>query len=155
LALRKPRKVSITLSATSSRGTRRCKSQVETPGMQALLRRVRDAADGGPRPALTSLEDLAQLVALSRPGAYGKDREQAYLTARFGSQRPALLHPSQAPKVLSGADQQLLARHIYSHWRAVERRHTACLRHYVANRHEEGLRRLVNEQAVNGVMACG
>jgi DNA polymerase III alpha subunit len=53
-------------------GDTRCISQVETPGMQALLRRVRDAAEGGPRPALTSLEDLAQLLALWRPGAYGK-----------------------------------------------------------------------------------
>src|SRR5262249_54974298 len=81
-------------------GDTRCISQVETPGMQALLRRVRDAAEGSPRPSLTSLEDLAQLLALWRPGAYGKDREQAYLTARFGSQRPALLHPSLAPTLL-------------------------------------------------------
>jgi hypothetical protein len=43
---------------------------------------------------MASLEDLAQLLALWWPGAYGKEREQAYLTARFGSQRPALLHPS-------------------------------------------------------------
>jgi DNA polymerase-3 subunit alpha len=78
-------------------GDTRCISHVETPGMQALLRRVRDAAESSSRPALTSLEDLAQLLALWRPGAYGKDREQAYLTARFGSQRPALIHPSLAP----------------------------------------------------------
>jgi DNA polymerase III alpha subunit len=74
-------------------GDTRCISQVETPGMQALLRRVRDAAENSPRPALTTLEDLAQLLALWRPGAYGEEREQAYLRARFGSQRPALLHP--------------------------------------------------------------
>ena len=68
-------------------GDTRCISQVETPGMQAVLRRVREAAKGSARPPLASLEDLAQLLALWRPGAYGKDREQAYLTARFGSAR--------------------------------------------------------------------
>lgn len=75
----------------------RCISQVETPGMHAVLRRVREAAEGSARPALSSLEDLARLLALWRPGAFGKEREQAYLTARFGSQQPALLHPSLAP----------------------------------------------------------
>ncbi|MBV9595423.1 MAG: hypothetical protein JOZ87_01080 [Chloroflexi bacterium] len=78
-------------------GDTRCISQVETPGMQAVLRRVREAADGSARPPLASLEDLAQLLALWRPGAYAKEREQAYLTARFGSQQPAILHPSLAP----------------------------------------------------------
>jgi len=78
-------------------GDTRCISQVETPGMQAVLRRVREAAEVGARPALASLEDLAQLLAFWRPGAYGKEREQAYLTARFGSQPLALLHPSLAP----------------------------------------------------------
>jgi Bacterial DNA polymerase III alpha subunit finger domain len=68
-------------------GDTRCISQVETPGMQAVLRRVREAAEGNSRSALASLEDLAQLLALWRPGAYGKEREQAYLTARFGSSR--------------------------------------------------------------------
>ncbi len=78
-------------------GDTRCISQVETPGMQAVLRRGREAAEGSTRPALASLEDLAQLLAPWRPGAYGKEREQAYLTARFGSQRPAWLHPSLGP----------------------------------------------------------
>jgi hypothetical protein len=68
-----------------------------TPGMQAPLRRVREAAECNSRLALASLEDLARLLALWRPGTYGKEREQAYLTARFGSQRPALLHPGWAP----------------------------------------------------------
>ncbi|MBV9322269.1 MAG: hypothetical protein JO352_00620 [Chloroflexi bacterium] len=58
---------------------------------------MREAADGSARPPLASLEDLAQLLALWRPGAYAKEREQAYLTARFGSQQPAILHPSLAP----------------------------------------------------------
>jgi Bacterial DNA polymerase III alpha subunit finger domain len=88
-------------------GDTRCISQVETPGMQAVLRRVREAAEGGSRPALASLEDLAQLLAHWRPGAYGKEREQAYLTARFGSQRPALLHPSLAP-ILAATGGELL-----------------------------------------------
>ncbi len=83
-------------------GDTRCISQVETPGMQAVLRRVREAAEGSSRPALGSLEDLAQLLALWRPGAYGKEREQAYLTARFGSQAPALIAPE--PGVHSDAD---------------------------------------------------
>jgi hypothetical protein len=90
-------------------GDTRCISQVETPGMQFMLRRVRDASAGSPRPALTSLEDLAQLLALWRPGAYGTDREQAYLTARFGSQRPALLHPSLAPILLPTHNELLYA----------------------------------------------
>src|SRR5204863_9216802 len=95
-------------------GDTRCISQVETPGMQALLRRVRDAAEGSPRPALTSLEDLAQLLALWRPGAYGKDREQAYLTARFGSQRPALIHPSLASILLPTHNELLYADQLLS-----------------------------------------
>jgi DNA polymerase-3 subunit alpha len=78
-------------------GDTRCISQVETPGVQALLRRVREAAEGTAQPALASLEDLAQLLALWRPGAYAREREQAYLTARFGSQRPAVLHPALGP----------------------------------------------------------
>jgi DNA polymerase-3 subunit alpha len=90
-------------------GDTRCISQVESPGMQSLLRRVRQAAESSPRPALASLEDLAQLLALWRPGAYDKDREQAYLTARFGSQQPALLHPGLAPVLLSTHGELLFA----------------------------------------------
>jgi DNA polymerase III alpha subunit len=43
---------------------------------------------------LTSLEDLAQVLALWRPGAFDPQREQGYLAARFGSQRPVSLHPA-------------------------------------------------------------
>jgi DNA polymerase-3 subunit alpha len=75
-------------------GDTRCISQVETPGMQRLLRRVREAAESSPHPPLASLEDLAQLLALWRPGAFDPQREQAYLAARFGSQRPVSLHPA-------------------------------------------------------------
>ncbi len=64
-------------------GDTRCISQVETPGMQAFLRRLREAAESSPAPPLSSLEDLAQLLALWRPGAFRNDREQAYLAARF------------------------------------------------------------------------
>ena len=52
----------------------RCIGQVESPGFQALLRRVRDASRDGPAagPAISSLEQLAQLLALWRPGAAGQ-----------------------------------------------------------------------------------
>ena len=99
-------------------GDTRCISQVETPGMQAL-RRVRDAAEGSPHLSLTSLEELAQLLALWRPGAYGKDREQAYLTARFGSQRPALIHPSLAPILLPTQGELLYADQVVQMLRAL------------------------------------
>jgi hypothetical protein len=51
-------------------GDTRCLSQVESPGFQTLLRRAREASRdaGGGVPALASLEDLAQLLALWRPG---------------------------------------------------------------------------------------
>jgi hypothetical protein len=49
----------------------RCLGQVESRGFQALLRRVRDASRDGPAagPAIGSVEQLAQLLALWRPGA--------------------------------------------------------------------------------------
>jgi hypothetical protein len=48
--------------------------------------------------ALRSLEDLAQLLALWKPGAYTKDREEAYFDARFATRdRPSYLHPAMAP----------------------------------------------------------
>jgi DNA polymerase III alpha subunit len=76
----------------------RCLSQVESPGFQALLRRVREASREAqaplPGPAINSLEDLAQLLALWRPGAFSKTEEQAYLAARFGGQRPTYFHPA-------------------------------------------------------------
>jgi DNA polymerase III alpha subunit len=76
----------------------RCIGQVESPGFQALLRRVRDASRDGPAagPAISSLEQLAQLLALWRPGAAGQGAEAAYLAARFGGQRPAYFHPALA-----------------------------------------------------------
>src|SRR5207245_11193649 len=63
----------------------RCLSQVESPGFQALLRRVREGSREAPAPlpgpAINSLEDLAQLLALWRPGAFSNTEEQAYLAA--------------------------------------------------------------------------
>jgi hypothetical protein len=38
-----------------------------------------------------------------------KDRGQSYLTARFGSQRPALIHPSLAPVLLPTQNELLYA----------------------------------------------
>ena len=76
----------------------RCISQVESPGFQALLRRVREASRDGPSagPAVSSVEQLAQLLALWRPGAAGQASEAAYLAARFGGQRPGYFHPALA-----------------------------------------------------------
>jgi DNA polymerase III alpha subunit len=148
-------------------GDTRCISQVETPGMQALLRRLRDAAESSPRPALTSLEDLAQLLALWRPGAYGKDREQAYLTALFGSQRPALIHPSLAPIFLPTHNELLYADQVvqilrlfgFSHaWSDGYRRALATGRRaerYAMERELKDaarLRRWTDEQ-INGILA--
>ncbi len=41
--------------------------------------------------------EMAQLLALWRPGAFSKSLEQAYLAARFGGQRPSYFHPSLGP----------------------------------------------------------
>jgi hypothetical protein len=64
----------------------RCLSHVESPGFQGLLRRVREASGEtqAPGPSIGCLEDLAQLLALWRSGAFSKRLEQAYLAARFG-----------------------------------------------------------------------
>jgi hypothetical protein len=64
----------------------RCLTQVESPGFQGLLRRVREASGETqtPGPSIGSLEDLAQLLAPWWPGAFSKSLERAYLAARFG-----------------------------------------------------------------------
>jgi DNA polymerase III alpha subunit len=76
----------------------RCLTQVESPGFQALLRRVREASREAQTPvagpSIDSLEDLAQLLALWRPGAFSKTEEQSYLAVRFGGQRPTYFHPA-------------------------------------------------------------
>jgi hypothetical protein len=52
-------------------------SQVESVGMRMLLRRARELAElqsqGGR--AFETIEDLAQLLSLWKPGAYNKERE--------------------------------------------------------------------------------
>jgi len=51
------------------------------------------SADG----ALRSIEDLAQLLALWKPGVYSKEREEAYFDARFAArERPSYPHPAMA-----------------------------------------------------------
>jgi hypothetical protein len=56
---------------------------------------------------LARLEDLAQLLALWRPGAWGQEREQAYLDAQFAGVRPNYLHPSMS-RVLASTYGQLV-----------------------------------------------
>ena len=58
--------------------------------------------------ALQSIEDLAQLLALWKPGAYNKEREQAYFDARFAARErptyPASCHGGgPRPDVRPGA----------------------------------------------------
>jgi hypothetical protein len=77
-----------------------------------LLRRAHELAElqsqGGR--ALESIEDLAQLLALWKPGAYNKDREQAYYDARFAArERPAYAHPDMASVLDSTFGQVLFA----------------------------------------------
>src|ERR1700676_4659068 len=74
-------------------------SQVESVGMRMLLRRARELAElqsqGGR--AFETIEDLAQLLSLWKPGAYNKEREQAYFDARFAArERPSYPHPAMA-----------------------------------------------------------
>jgi len=55
------------------------------------MRRARELRDqhGSSVAVLSRVEDLAQFLALWRPGAWGKQREQAYLDARFAGSVPA------------------------------------------------------------------
>ena len=73
-------------------------SQVEAVGSRMLLKRAHElVAVQGPmaRPSLG--RGPAQLLALSKPGVYSKDREQAYFDARFADRdRPAFPHPPMA-----------------------------------------------------------
>jgi DNA polymerase-3 subunit alpha len=76
-----------------------CISQVESVGFRTLLKRAHELANlqSQGEQALHSIEDLAQLLALWKPGAYSKDREQQYFDARFAARtRPAYPHPSMA-----------------------------------------------------------
>src|SRR5262249_2202159 len=74
-------------------------SQVESVGFRMLLRRARELAEvQSPHgQALRTTEDLAQLLALWKPGVYSKEREETYLEARFPSRaRPGYPHPAMA-----------------------------------------------------------
>src|SRR4030088_3516099 len=87
-------------------------SQVEGVAVRMLLRRAHELAElqsqGGR--ALESIEDLAQVLALWKPGAYNKDREQAYFDARFAArERPAYPHPDMATVLDSTFGQVLYA----------------------------------------------
>ena len=85
-----------------------CIAQVESLGMRQLFRRARELRDqhGVDGSVLARVEDLAQLLALWRPGAWGKEREQAYLEARFAGVRPNYLHSSMS-RVLASTYGQL------------------------------------------------
>src|SRR5712691_251336 len=74
-------------------------SQVESVGFRMLLRRAHDLAELQSQhgQALHSIEDLAQLLALWKPGIYSKEREEAYFDARFAARtRPTYPHPAMA-----------------------------------------------------------
>jgi DNA polymerase-3 subunit alpha len=74
-------------------------SQVESMRLRKLLKRAHELADfhSSDGRALHSIEDLAQLLALWKPGVYRQEREQSYLDARFvARERPAYPHPSMA-----------------------------------------------------------
>ncbi len=77
-------------------------SQVESTGFRMLLKRAKDVAELQSQhgQALRSIEDLAQLLALWKPGVYRKEAEEAYFDARFAArERPTYAHPALA-KVL-------------------------------------------------------
>jgi DNA polymerase-3 subunit alpha len=74
-------------------------SQVETVGFRMLLKHAHELAEAQPRsgPALRSIEDLAQLLALWKPGVYTRQREEAYFLNRFETTtRRTYAHPAMA-----------------------------------------------------------
>jgi len=92
-------------------------SQVESVGFRMLLKRAHELASlhsKGER-ALESIEDLAQLLALWKPGTYSKEREEAYFDARFAARaRPAYPHPSMAAVLDQSAGQVLYSDQLLS-----------------------------------------
>ncbi len=75
-------------------------SQVESLGIRMLLKHAHQLADfhSSDGRGLRSVEDLAQLLALWKPGVYRKEREESYLNARFvARERPGYPHPAMAP----------------------------------------------------------
>jgi DNA polymerase-3 subunit alpha len=99
----------VTSYSSVESGDTLCIGQVESLGMRQVMRRARELRDqhGSSVAVLSRVEDLAQFLALWRPGAWGKQREQAYLDARFAGVRPSFVHPSMA-QVLSSTHGQLL-----------------------------------------------
>src|SRR5204862_2535718 len=68
-------------------------------GIRMLLKRAKDLAEMQSQhgQALRSVEDLAQLLALWKPGVYSKEAEEAYFDARFAArERPTYAHPAMA-----------------------------------------------------------
>jgi hypothetical protein len=85
-------------------------SQVESTGFRMLLKRAKDLAELQLQhgQALRSVEDLAQLLALWKPGVYSKEAEEAYFDARFAArERPTYAHSALA-KVLDSTHGQVL-----------------------------------------------
>ena len=80
---------------------------------------MREASREGPsaRPAVASVEELVQLLALWRPGAAGLANEASYLAARFGGQRPAYFHAAVAP-ILDPTHEALLFTVMWTFTRA-------------------------------------
>ncbi|HYY89097.1 MAG TPA: hypothetical protein VFA49_09905, partial [Chloroflexota bacterium] len=75
-----------------------CINQAETVGLRMLFKRATDAlqALGADGRAIGSVEELAQLLALWRPGAYSQERAESYFAVKFGAEQPAYAHPSMA-----------------------------------------------------------
>ena len=85
-------------------------SQVESLGFRMLLKRAREAAEVQSRHAgcLRSLEDLAQLLALWKPGVYTREVEEAYFFQRFAArERPTYPHPAMG-RILNATYGQVL-----------------------------------------------
>jgi DNA polymerase III alpha subunit len=88
-------------------------SQVESVGFRMLLRRAHELAElQSPHGhSLRNIEDLAQLLALWKPGVYSKEREEAYFDARRSMPLPstsadlrAVLRAGAAPPGSNGND---------------------------------------------------
>jgi DNA polymerase III alpha subunit len=84
-------------------------SQVESTGFRMLLKPAKDLSELQSQhgQALRSVEDLAQLLALWKPGVYSTEAEEAYFDARFAArERPTYAHPYMA-KVLDSTHGQI------------------------------------------------
>jgi DNA polymerase-3 subunit alpha len=86
-----------------------CVSFLESWGCRKLLQRASEAhaAAGAPGFAVETIEDLAQLLALRRPGAGSAEQEDAYLAVKFGHASPDYPHPAMGA-VLDATHGQVL-----------------------------------------------